>query len=144
MPANGSVDSAYPDVPQVVSNPFAEWASCLPAALEFAHSAITNLIPEANQLGVMDNDMKEFLYVKFPIVLVFYALPKINKGISPPPGRPIVSSIGSSMSQASQLVDDYLIPHVYSLPYYLKDTTQLLQIVNGITVLMMPFLSPLT
>lgn len=84
--------------------------------LEKAHSTLSDLTSKANQLGVIDNNMKEFLSIKFPAVLVFYTLPKIHKGVIPPPGRPIVSSIGSSTEAASQLFDDYLRTHVYSLP----------------------------
>lgn len=58
----------------------------------------------------------------------FYALPKTHKCIDNLPSRPIVSGIGSRTSKASNLIDDYLRPHVESLPSYLKDTIHLLTI----------------
>ena len=46
----------------------------------------------------------------------FYCLPKLHKGQHPPPGRPIVSSIGSVTYAASQLVDHFLRPFINTLP----------------------------
>lgn len=112
-----------------------EWYEPIePDELERAHSILTDLITEANRLGVIDYNMTEFLSIKFPIVPVFYTLPKILKGIIPPPGRPIVSSFESSTEAASQFFDDYLRTHVHSLPSYLRDMTQLLQIIEGMIV----------
>lgn len=94
-----------------------EWYETIkPDTLERAHSSLTDLITEENRLGVIDNNMKEFLSIKFPIVPVFYTLLKIHQGFIPPLGRPIVSSIGSSTEAVSQLIDDYLRTHVHSLP----------------------------
>ena len=40
----------------------------------------------------------------------FYCLPKVHKGVHPPPGRPIVSAIGSLTYPASQLCHHFLLP----------------------------------
>jgi len=53
-------------------------------------------------------------------------LPKIHKKLTPPPGRPIVSSIGSPKERISALVDENLQPFVQNLPSYIKDTRDFL------------------
>lgn len=45
---------------------------------------------------------------------MIYALPKTHKSTVEPPGFPIVSGIGCLTEKASQVVDDYLRPHVLS------------------------------
>lgn len=57
-----------------------------PAALELAHVALKDIIDEAKKNGTIDNDTREFLLVKFPVTPIFYALPKVHKGLNPPPG----------------------------------------------------------
>ena len=46
----------------------------------------------------------------------FYCLPKVHKGICPPPGRPIVSAIGSLTYPASQLCHHFLLPVLRTIP----------------------------
>jgi hypothetical protein len=60
----------------------------------------------------------------------FYLLPKIHKGITPPPGRPIISAIGSPTEKISQLVDHFLNPPTTLNKSYVKDTTHFLQILE--------------
>ena len=61
-----------------------------------------------------------------------YLLPKIHKGIIPPPGRPIVSANGCPTEKISQLVDHFLNPPTTLSNSYVKDTTHFLQKMSNI------------
>jgi hypothetical protein len=61
-----------------------------------------------------------------------YLLPKIHKGIIPPPGRPIVSANGSPTEKISQLVDHFLQLPSTQNPSYVKDTTHFLQKIGNL------------
>ena len=52
----------------------------------------------------------------------FYLLPKIHKGVLLPPGRPIVSAIGSPTEKISEFLDFFLQPLLSSIPSFVKDT----------------------
>lgn len=67
-----------------------------------------------------------FLTINAPIMPIFYYLPKVPKCIHNPPGRPIITRIGSLSSNLSQYVDRHLQKYIQNLDYYLKDTTSLL------------------
>ncbi|XP_040196440.1 uncharacterized protein LOC120929221 [Rana temporaria] len=99
-----------------------------------ARSDYISLISLAFQQGLIDQDLREYLEIKWPITPTFYSLPKIHKDIRDPPGRPIISGIGSHTETASKYVDMQLRPHVMALPSYLKDTLELLKIVEGMSV----------
>ena len=64
----------------------------------------------------------------------FYLLPKIDKDPLNPPGRPIVLGSGGPTEKISQLVDHFIgkiVPHSQS---YIRDSTHLINILNGFTV----------
>lgn len=69
---------------------------------------------------------------KGPITPTFYALPKVHKNLKNPPRCLIVSGIGCHMETASRCVDSQLRPHVMGLPSYLKDTLELLKVIESI------------
>ena len=52
----------------------------------------------------------------------FYLLAKIHKGVLPPPGRPIISAIGSSTEKISEFLDFFLQPSLPLIPSCVKDT----------------------
>ena len=56
----------------------------------------------------------------------FNTLPKIQKRLDIPPGRPIVSSNRCPAEKISTYVDLHLKPLVSSLPSYIRDTKDLL------------------
>ena len=60
----------------------------------------------------------------------FYLLPKIHKANTP--GRPIVSACGCPTEQISQYLDFVLQPLVQSLPTYIKDTKETLQLLKNL------------
>lgn len=55
----------------------------------------------------------------------YYLLPKILKVGNP--RRPIVSANGQPTENISELIDLHLLSNVQDLPYYLRDTTDLLR-----------------
>ena len=57
-------------------------------------------------------------------------LPKIHKTLTNPPGRPIVSGCGGPTENLSKLIDDWLLPIVTQLPSHVKDTTNMLNIIE--------------
>ena len=66
-------------------------------------------------------------------VIYIYTLPKIHKNFTTvPPGRPIVSGIGSLTEKISSFVDYFLKPHVLSLPSYVRDSSDFIQVLQTI------------
>uniref|UniRef100_A0A8C5WDK8 Reverse transcriptase domain-containing protein n=1 Tax=Leptobrachium leishanense TaxID=445787 RepID=A0A8C5WDK8_9ANUR len=93
---------------------------------------IDNYANKGEELGILSKNESDFLRIKFPKVPIFYYLPKIHKHPVDPPGRPIISSINSPSSNLSQYIDHLLQPFVKSTPSYLKDTGDILKIVDSI------------
>ena len=60
----------------------------------------------------------------------FHILPKIHKPSIP--GGPIVSSVEYHTSKISKFVNHYLKPHAEALPYYIKDTADFINKINGV------------
>ncbi|CAJ0921418.1 unnamed protein product, partial [Ranitomeya imitator] len=59
---------------------------------------------------IIDQDLYDFLTIKFPVTPVLYALPKIHKSLMHPPGRSIVSGCNSILSNIGILLDKILNP----------------------------------
>ncbi|CAJ0962968.1 unnamed protein product [Ranitomeya imitator] len=91
---------------------------------------ITVLLDEALSTGIIDKKTKEFLTNEYPIVPVFYVLPKIHKNLERPPGRPIVASTDSILSPLSILLEKVLTPLIKKTPAFLLDTGAFLQIIR--------------
>uniref|UniRef100_A0A8C5M1L9 Reverse transcriptase domain-containing protein n=1 Tax=Leptobrachium leishanense TaxID=445787 RepID=A0A8C5M1L9_9ANUR len=83
--------------------------------------------------GHISEEEYRFLKTDKPVIATFYALPKVHKNLEKPPGRPIVSGIGNLTQNCSQYIDQILQNLVKTLPSYLRDTKQLLQIMNNFT-----------
>ena len=62
----------------------------------------------------------------------FYLLPKIHKNKLPPPGRPIISAIGSPTEKISQFVDFFLQPMLPKMKSYVKDTGHFLHLIDKV------------
>lgn len=95
---------------------------------------LQSIIQNAFSSGLINKDAQDFLFVLLPVLPVFDALPKLQKGIVQPPGRPIISRVGNASEKASIFLDEYLRPHITGLPSYSRDMVQLLQIVEDMTV----------
>ncbi|KAJ1188079.1 hypothetical protein NDU88_004844 [Pleurodeles waltl] len=67
-----------------------------------------------------------FLYIEAPRAPCIYILPKVHKPGGFPPGRPIISGIGSPTEHISEYIDSFLQPLVHNLPSYIQDTRDLL------------------
>ena len=82
--------------------------------------------------GEISEKCYHYLSNKDPEPGAFYLLPKIHKETRPPPGRPIISAIGSPTEKISEFLDFFLQPFPVTIPSYIKDTTHFLTMVNEI------------
>lgn len=91
-------------------------------------SEVQEFISELFMTGEIDHTLSRYLGDKECKTARLYLLPKIHKGIIPPPGRPIVSANGCPTEKISQLVDHFLTPptttHIKS---YVRDTTDFIR-----------------
>ncbi|CAJ0953259.1 unnamed protein product [Ranitomeya imitator] len=81
---------------------------------------IQQLVETYRESNVIDVRLGEFLLNTHPVVPVFYALPKIHKHMTRPPGRPIVASTNSLLL----LNSDPLLVHITS---FIRDTSDFLE-----------------
>lgn len=93
---------------------------------------LADLLQEGKVNGILDTKEHRYLTINCPRIPVIYTLPKVHKDSRNPPGRPIVSGIGSLTSRLGEYIDHYLQPLVTSLPAYLRDTGHLLQILDQV------------
>ncbi|XP_040188254.1 uncharacterized protein LOC120920313 [Rana temporaria] len=84
--------------------------------------------------GSIIKDVWDFIRTQHPRQPTMYSLPKVHKNLQDPPGRPIISGNGSISECVSQVIDQYLRPHVLDLPSYTKDTIHLLQVLEDLTI----------
>ena len=109
----------------------------------FYHKVDTNLTKTHNDIvkefvnklhnnGEIDDKCQEYLAYEEAKTSRFYMLPKIHKGTTPPPGRPIVSANSSPTERISEFVDFFLNPLVPSIPSYIRDTTHFLKILRDL------------
>ena len=84
------------------------------------------------KFGEISQKCAEYLTLETPRTANFYLLPKIHKGIIPPPGRPIVSANDCPTERISQFVDHFIQPLVPKLKSYVRDSGHLLCILNNL------------
>ncbi|CAJ0923669.1 unnamed protein product [Ranitomeya imitator] len=70
---------------------------------------------------------KQYLWIENPVTATFYMLPKIHKDNIKPPGRPIVSSVGSMCERAGEYLDFFLQPIASSLPLFIRDSSHFIE-----------------
>jgi hypothetical protein len=83
---------------------------------------VLNFIDKMYENGEIDISVVNYMNEVECRTANFYLLPKIHKGIYPPPGRPIVSANGCPTEKISKLVDHFLNPASTSHKSYVKDT----------------------
>lgn len=88
---------------------------------------LDRLLEAARGYGILTKQELDFLTVPYPVIPTFYIVPKIHKNAQTPPGRPIVAGIGGLCEHACVYIDHFLQPLVLDLPWYLRDSTSVLQ-----------------
>lgn len=83
--------------------------------IEAYYREYKNIITKAFANNLIDKPTLNFLNTQEPRVPTFYALHKVHKSLTNPPGRPIISGSGCLTENASSLIDTYLSPHIKSL-----------------------------
>ncbi|CAJ0955099.1 unnamed protein product [Ranitomeya imitator] len=91
-------------------------------------SKFEQLLCRAAQFSIITPQEKRYLEVANPVTATFYMLPKIHKDSVRPPGRPIVSSIGSMCEKAGEYLDFFLQPIASSLPSFIRDSSHFIDI----------------
>jgi hypothetical protein len=81
---------------------------------------VQNLVEDLYQQGEIDETIKKYLTDSSSKTSRFYLLPKIHKGIKPPPGRPVVSANGCPTEKISKFVDHFLNPTCKKIKSYVK------------------------
>lgn len=94
---------------------------------------LRNILQTACSQGLLDKKEMDFLLPTTYQIPTFYGLPKIHKGVHPLKCRPIVSGINSLSQNVGIYLDEILKPFVLSLPSYLRDTTDLLGKLEGVS-----------
>ncbi|CAJ0942365.1 unnamed protein product [Ranitomeya imitator] len=74
--------------------------SLVPAIKIFFEVVKQDIMAMPIRLAIISPQEKQYLWVANPVTATFYMLPKIHKDSSRPPGRPIVSSVGSMCERA--------------------------------------------
>ncbi|CAH2296780.1 Hypothetical predicted protein, partial [Pelobates cultripes] len=94
--------------------------------METYKKELFKLLSESFNKDIIKKDEFEYLFIKFPKMAIFYYLPKIHKSLIDSPGRPVISGIGSLISNVSEYVDHFLQKYVPKAPSYIKDSNQII------------------
>uniref|UniRef100_A0A8C5PUI2 Reverse transcriptase domain-containing protein n=1 Tax=Leptobrachium leishanense TaxID=445787 RepID=A0A8C5PUI2_9ANUR len=95
---------------------------------------IGEVVLDALDRHLIDDKIKDFLTVEFPIIPILYTLPKIHKDNQRPPGRPIVSAVGGLLEPLGQLIDKALKAPVMSLSTCLRDSTDVIDKIKTVSL----------
>ncbi|XP_043932135.1 suppressor of tumorigenicity 7 protein homolog [Protopterus annectens] len=87
---------------------------------------VLNMLKECKTLGLLTDEMYNYLLVEYPRVPCINGLPKIHKHKVLPPFRPIVAGEGWLTEPISIFIDHQLKSVLSRIPYVLKDTGQFL------------------
>uniref|UniRef100_A0A8C5QN04 GIY-YIG domain-containing protein n=1 Tax=Leptobrachium leishanense TaxID=445787 RepID=A0A8C5QN04_9ANUR len=82
--------------------------------------------------GILSKEEFDFLFTPFPRLAILYHNPKIHKSLISPPGRPIISGIGSLTANLSEYIDSFLQKYVPLAPSYIKDTGHFMEVLQGL------------
>ncbi|XP_077155826.1 uncharacterized protein LOC143818375 [Ranitomeya variabilis] len=95
-------------------------------------SKFERLLCRTHQLAIITTQEKRYLWIENPVTATFYMLPKIHKDSIKPPGRPIVSSVGSMCERAGEYLDFFLQPIASSLPSFIRDSSHFIEVCGQI------------
>lgn len=84
--------------------------------------------------GLLDKETVEFSKVEHSKIPVFYALPKVHKSISDPPGHPINLGVGALTEKVSEYIDRILQPFITNQFSYVKDASHLLTLLHDLVL----------
>lgn len=106
-----------------------EWYRPVPASFVVQSTKqYRDILIRAHINGTIDINTFKFLDITNSCIPTCYALPKVHKGVVPPPRHPIISGCGSLTENASQIIDEYLYPHVKSLSSHVKERSNYLKL----------------
>ncbi|XP_075697341.1 uncharacterized protein LOC142662932 [Rhinoderma darwinii] len=88
----------------------------------------------AHDKGIIPKNVLSGLMTQYPRIPTLYFLPKVHKNMTDPPGRPIVSGIGGLCDPICRFIDHYLKSSVECLPSYVRDTTDVLKRIDGVSL----------
>ncbi|XP_062836681.1 uncharacterized protein LOC134298951 [Anolis carolinensis] len=97
-------------------------------------SLIRVVCQEGLSMGFISSSTFKYLQNDFPRIPIFYILPKIHKGIIPPPGRPIISGSSSVLEPVAKYLDSFCQPFVPLCDSYIKDTKHFINIVENLNI----------
>lgn len=95
--------------------------------------SLRRLVKKGRETGILNKKETKYLVPESTKTPVIYYLPKIHKRLNKPPGRPIVSGVDSLFSRLGEYIDQFLKPLVVKGKSYLRDSTQLINEMKGIT-----------
>lgn len=95
--------------------------------LEKFQSELHQMLHRAVERSFISKKQADFLTVTDPKIATFYMLSKVHKNIT----TPIVSGRGNICESICRFIDLFLQPIVETLPYYLKDTNDILWKMEG-------------
>ena len=114
---------------QLSDTDFYAWANR--SDLDKVMRLVENLLTAMRSEKEIDQKCCDYLWPDSPALGHFYMLPKIHKGKLPPPGRPIISAIGSPTEKISEFLDFFLQPYLATIPSYVKDTGHFLHLIEN-------------
>uniref|UniRef100_A0A803TNU1 Reverse transcriptase domain-containing protein n=1 Tax=Anolis carolinensis TaxID=28377 RepID=A0A803TNU1_ANOCA len=97
-------------------------------------SLIRMVCSEGLAMGYITMQTFEFLQNQYPRTPIFYVLHKIHKGITPPPGRPIVCGTSSVLEPLAKYLNHFLQPFVLKSQSYIKDTTHFINTIESLYI----------
>ena len=102
------------------------------------HSRVTDILLDFHRRGFLSRKELRFLLPpESPRTRRSYILPKVHKLLRPngvPPGRPIVSDVGSATYHAGKLVDFFLGPLAQRLQSHLSDSYELIAKLSCVSI----------
>ncbi|XP_078525602.1 uncharacterized protein LOC144798546 [Lissotriton helveticus] len=109
------------------------YRECTNAVYQTSIMRYDALVQKWYNQNMLGKDENLFLRNHTPMLPTFYHLPKLHKDMEKPPGRPIISSIGSLTENMSRFVDNILFPLVIKLESYIRDTKDFLTKIQELT-----------